>query len=203
MLRFSECKVKNLKKLNLNILPGYSTKFYFKSIFLNDIRLKKTIISYYLKSLLEKQKLKILYGLKESLIKKYLSSLRFKKNLNLNNLVNLRFDTFLYNIGFCSTIIQARQWIVHGHFNINLKKIKKPGFLIEKGNIISINPLSVSIINVCKLNLYVRYNTLSVFNLSSNVLICANTLKSKLIDLNYIEHNYINFKDYLIKQYYI
>lgn len=195
---FLGSKLKKLKRINISLLPGLSTKYFLKS---NKIlKNNKAINSYYLLELIEKQKLKFNFCLKENIIKQYL--LFLKKYKNLNFIINLRLDTFLHNIGFCKTILESRQWITHEHILVNLKIIKQPKFLLKKGDIISLNPNSFSIILLCKKNLYIKYNT---YFLEKNMLyinICLFSMKCILLDLINIIFPFITFKNSLIWNYY-
>ncbi|RME12157.1 MAG: 30S ribosomal protein S4, partial [Aquificota bacterium] len=77
--------------------------------------------------LMEKQKLKFLYGgLREKQFRKYFDEAsRSKGNTGqvLLQLLERRLDNVVYRLGFASTRRQARQWISHGHFLVNGRKV--------------------------------------------------------------------------------
>ncbi len=96
--------------------------------------------------LMEKQKLKFLYGgLREKQFKRYFDEAsRSKGNTGqvLLQLLERRLDNVVYRLGFASTRRQARQWIVHGHFLVNGKKLDIPSYRVEVGDIIELKPSS-------------------------------------------------------------
>ncbi|RMH79592.1 MAG: 30S ribosomal protein S4 [Acidobacteria bacterium] len=96
--------------------------------------------------LLEKQKLKFLYGgLREKQFKRYFDEAsRSKGNTGqvLLQLLERRLDNVVYRLGFAATRRQARQWISHGHFLINGKKVNIPSYRVEVGDVIEVKPTS-------------------------------------------------------------
>ncbi|SHK37679.1 30S ribosomal protein S4 [Thermocrinis minervae] len=96
--------------------------------------------------LMEKQKLKFLYGgLREKQFKRYFEEAsRAKGNTGqvLLQLLERRLDNVVYRLGFASTRRQARQWIVHGHFLVNGKKVNIPSYRVEVGDVIEVKPSS-------------------------------------------------------------
>lgn len=197
MLRYLGPKLKKLKQLNIHMQPGFSTKY---SILKNIKQNNKAIISFYLLELLEKQKIKFTYSLSEKIIKKYIWFIQkyYYKKFNLSNILERRFDTILFNLGYSITIAQARQWIIHGHFFVNFKLIKIPSFLIKKGDIINISPKSYFIIKICKQNLYKKY--IKNFILYNNIYICKKTLITIIYSIKNLQNIFNNL---LIIQYYL
>ncbi|MEJ7621517.1 MAG: 30S ribosomal protein S4 [Aquificaceae bacterium] len=96
--------------------------------------------------LMEKQKLKFLYGgLREKQFKRYFDEAsRSKGNTGqvLLQLLERRLDNVVYRLGFACTRRQARQWIVHGHFLVNGKKVDIPSYRVEVGDVIEVKPSS-------------------------------------------------------------
>ena len=92
--------------------------------------------------LMEKQKLKLLYGgLREKQFKRYFDEAsRSKGNTGqvLLQLLERRLDNVVYRLGFASTRRQARQWVAHGHFLVNGKKVDIPSYRVEPGDIIEV-----------------------------------------------------------------
>src|SRR5690606_17621642 len=54
-------------------------------------------------------------------------------------------DNLVYRMGFASSIRQARQMVVHGHFLVNGKKIDIPSYLCEVGDTITLKEKSRSV----------------------------------------------------------
>lgn len=96
--------------------------------------------------LLEKQKLKFLYGgLREKQFKRYFDEAsRSKGNTGqvLLQLLERRLDNVVYRLGFACTRRQARQWVAHGHFLVNGKKVDIPSYRVEPGDIIEVKATS-------------------------------------------------------------
>jgi small subunit ribosomal protein S4 len=89
----------------------------------------------------EKQKLKVLYGIMERQLRKYFEEAkRFKSNTGFKMIETLerRFDNVVFRLGLASSRRQARQFVNHGHFLINGKKMDIPSYLVKKGDKISI-----------------------------------------------------------------
>lgn len=53
--------------------------------------------------------------------------------INMESIMNRRLQTLVYHMGIATTEHQARQFIVHGHIQINERKVTIPGYLVKKG----------------------------------------------------------------------
>lgn len=96
--------------------------------------------------LMEKQKLKYLYGgLREKQFKRYFDlAAKSKENTGdvLLQLLERRLDNVVYRLGFASTRRQARQLVTHGHVLVNGRKVDIPHYEVDPGDIIEIKPSS-------------------------------------------------------------
>ncbi len=95
--------------------------------------------SEYAKQLMEKQKIRYCYGISEKQLRnvfKKAKSLAGQTGHNLLILLERRLDNVLYRLGMAETRIQARQIITHGHITVNGTKVKSPGFLVRKDDVI-------------------------------------------------------------------
>ena len=102
---------------------------------------KKRKISLYATQNREKQKLRLLYGLKEKQLKNIFLDLQKKKgdiHQHLLTRLESRLDNLVFRSGLVNTRRFARQWVGHGHFLVNGKKINKPNCLIKPGSTISL-----------------------------------------------------------------
>lgn len=93
----------------------------------------------------EKQKLRLTYCLMEKQFKNYFVKADKAAGVTGDKLMQLlerRFDNVVYRLGFASTRMQARQFITHGHFMVNGKKVDIPSFLMKDGDIIEVRPKS-------------------------------------------------------------
>jgi small subunit ribosomal protein S4 len=49
-------------------------------------------------------------------------------------------DNVVYRIGFSPARQQARQWILHGHFTVDGKKVNIPSYRLKPGQVIKWKP---------------------------------------------------------------
>ncbi|KLL03198.1 MAG: 30S ribosomal protein S4 [Mycoplasmataceae bacterium CE_OT135] len=89
----------------------------------------------------EKQKIRFSYGLKEKQLKNLFLKLAGKEGNTaqhvLTHLVS-RLDNLIFRSGLVSTLLWARKWVTQYHFLVNQKKINKPGYLVEPGDVITL-----------------------------------------------------------------
>ncbi len=148
----------------------------------------------------EKQKLRFNYGLTESQLYKYIREARRRKGVTgliLLQLLEMRLDTICYNLGFASTIVQARQLVNHGHIMINNKIVNIPSFQCRLNDVISIKQKSNSK-NLIKSNLLNNKG----LNLSSHLKFDETKLEAIVLD--YCDRDDINLdiKELLVIEYY-
>lgn len=102
-------------------------------------------LSEYGKELKEKQKLRNWYNLGERPLKKYVKEVLAKRGriadpaALLIKILESRFDNVLFRLGFASSRLQARQFVSHGHFLINGKKVNIPSYQTGKGDKIKLS----------------------------------------------------------------
>ena len=92
-------------------------------------------------ALMEKQKIKHYYGLGERQLRRYFGKATHSKGNTGEELLILcerRLDNVVRRAGFTCTRPQARQGIVHGHFQVNGVKVTKPSFLIRPGDVLTL-----------------------------------------------------------------
>ncbi|GIW65847.1 MAG: 30S ribosomal protein S4 [Candidatus Parcubacteria bacterium] len=102
---------------------------------------KPRSLSDFAKQLIEKQKLKNYYLLKEKQLKNFIDKAKKNKEplpLSLIKILESKFDNFVWRSGYSLSKLQSRQLITHGHFLINDKKINLPNYLLKPGDIIKI-----------------------------------------------------------------
>ena len=98
-------------------------------------------VSEYGRQLAEKQKLKIIYGLREKQFRNYFK--RSDKSHNptgqiLLSLLERRLDNVVYRLGLASTRSQAKQFVGHGHFTVNGRRVTIPSYAVKVGDIVEI-----------------------------------------------------------------
>lgn len=100
----------------------------------------------YGRQLLEKQKAKLIYGLRERQFHRYFDLSYKKKGATpeiLASMLESRFDNVIYRLGFASNRAAARQLVSHGHFFLNGRKHNISSTIVKKGDTISVNPKSL------------------------------------------------------------
>ena len=105
---------------------------------------RRRALSEFGQQLLEKQKIKISYGLKESQMVKIFQEASKSGSMvqTIISILEMRLDNAVFKSGFASSRIVARQYIGHGHFMVNGKKVTIPSYRVKVGDIISIKPSS-------------------------------------------------------------
>lgn len=95
--------------------------------------------------LIEKQKAKMIYGLLDRQFRKYVEAAsRSKENTSdvLLRLLETRLDNVIYRLGFAKTRSQARQFVGHGHFTVNGRKVTVPSIAVRVGDVIGVREQS-------------------------------------------------------------
>jgi len=106
---------------------------------------KRKKLSDYAMQLREKQKAKEIYGVLESQFKRTFVQAESQKGVagsNLLILLELRLDSVVYRLGFASNRRQARQFILHGHFTVNGRRVNIPSYQMRTGDIIGLRESS-------------------------------------------------------------
>ena len=92
-------------------------------------------------ALKEKQKIKYYYGFREEQLRRFFSMAKAKQGNTGENLLVLceqRLDNVVRRAGFCLTRPQARQGVVHRHFQVNGTTVDKPSMQVKPGDVITI-----------------------------------------------------------------
>jgi small subunit ribosomal protein S4 len=101
-------------------------------------------LSEYGKQLVEKQKVKHMYGMRERQFRKFYGiankSSEGMPGENLLSLLERRLDNTVYRLKLANTRTQARQIVVHGHIMVNGKKVFSPSALVHVNDEISLMP---------------------------------------------------------------
>ncbi|MGH2691821.1 MAG: 30S ribosomal protein S4, partial [Actinomycetota bacterium] len=91
--------------------------------------------------LLEKQKLKAMYGVGERQLRRYLAEAKRRPGRvgeNLLVLLERRLDNLVLRLGFALTIRHARQLVSHGHLLVDARRVDVPWHLVRPGQTIEI-----------------------------------------------------------------
>jgi small subunit ribosomal protein S4 len=88
-----------------------------------------------------KQKAKRVYGVLERQFRRYFREAERRRGLTGTNLLILlesRLDNVVYRLGFSVSRAQARQWVRHGHFEVNGRKVNIPSYLVQPGDVVAV-----------------------------------------------------------------
>jgi len=107
--------------------------------------------SEYALRLIEKQKLRMNYGLSErQLLRLFVEAAAAQGNTaeRLVELLERRLDNVVFRAGFARTIPAARQLIMHGHVLVENEKVDIPSFRIKRGQAVSIRQRSRKLVTI-------------------------------------------------------
>ncbi|MDA8168592.1 MAG: 30S ribosomal protein S4 [Nitrospiraceae bacterium] len=90
----------------------------------------------------EKQKVKNIYGLLEKQFRNYFEKAAGKKGGStgetLLQFLERRLDNIVFRMGFANNRTQARQFVGHGFFAVNGRKVSIPSYQVKPGEIIEV-----------------------------------------------------------------
>lgn len=102
-------------------------------------------ISVYKAQLLEKQRLRAQYNIRErQMAAVYAKAIKMKgaSDENLIRLLETRLDALVLRAGFAPTIYAAQQLVSHGHFMVNGHKVNAPSYRLRVGDVAQVRPRS-------------------------------------------------------------
>ncbi len=101
--------------------------------------------SQYQTQLIEKQKLRHIYGVLEKQFRRYYKQAARQSGITGENLLRIletRLDNVVYRSGLARTRPQARQLVNHGHFRVNGKKVDIPSYHVRAGDVVTLKERS-------------------------------------------------------------
>jgi small subunit ribosomal protein S4 len=104
--------------------------------------------SEYLVQLREKQKARRIYGVLEKQFRRYYEEATHAKGVTgtrLLQLLELRLDNVVYRGGLAMSRDQARQFVTHGHFQVNGRKVDIPSYRVKAGDVVAVRDRSRSV----------------------------------------------------------
>ena len=105
--------------------------------------------------LVEKQKVKFVYGILEKQFHIYynkVSKMPGKTGENLLTYIERRLDNVVFRLGLAATRREARQLVNHGHFTVNGKKVNIPSYIVNVDDVIEVKESSRSSVVFTRLN---------------------------------------------------
>ena len=100
-------------------------------------------VSEYLLQLQEKQKARFRYGLTERQFRNIFAEASRRQGVtgeNMLRFLELRRDNVSYRTGWAATRPQARQFVGHGHGNVNGRRVDIPSYRLRKGDVVELRP---------------------------------------------------------------
>jgi len=98
-------------------------------------------VSEYQMRLLEKQKLRAIYGVSERQMRRYYERATRKTGVTGEELIRqleTRLDAIVLRLGFALTQRQARQLVSHGHVRVDGRRVDVPSFQVRPGQTIEL-----------------------------------------------------------------
>ena len=106
---------------------------------------KRGKASEYKLQLMEKQKVRLMYGVNEKQFKLTFNKAAKMKGIQGENFLKLlesRLDNIVYRMGLGATRKAARQIVNHGHITVNGKKVDIPSYQVKPGDVIAVKEAS-------------------------------------------------------------
>ncbi len=89
----------------------------------------------------EKQKTRRYYGVQEKQFKNYFAEADRREGMtgeNLLKLIERRLDNVVYRMGMAESRKEARQLVLHEHFELNGKKVNIPSIIVSAGDVVAV-----------------------------------------------------------------
>ncbi|NBK97019.1 MAG: 30S ribosomal protein S4 [Erysipelotrichia bacterium] len=109
---------------------------------------KRVKLTNYGLQLREKQRIRYMYGINErQFYNTYKKAAKMSGVTGHNFLFMLesRLDNVVYRMGFATTRRQARQFVNHGHFLVDGKKVDIPSYQVKPGQVIEVKEKSLNL----------------------------------------------------------
>ncbi|MEO7804762.1 MAG: 30S ribosomal protein S4 [Actinomycetota bacterium] len=113
--------------------------------------------SEYMFQLREKQKARRIYGVLEKQFRGYYKEAARAKGITgtrLLQLLELRLDNAVFRGGLGMSRNQARQFVSHGHFQVNGKKVDIPSYRVKEGDVVQVRERSRSVSRIVEAAAY-------------------------------------------------
>ncbi len=97
--------------------------------------------------MVEKQKLRMHFGVLEAQFRRYVVEATRRKGPSGRNLITdleSRLDNIVWRLGLAPTIPAARQMVVHGHITVDGHRVDRPSFSVKSGQEIALMARSLN-----------------------------------------------------------
>jgi small subunit ribosomal protein S4 len=130
-LKGAKCRTAKCTLENRPTAPGQHAK-----------RIGTKKLSEYGKQLEAKQKVRLMYGIREKQFRRFFDLASKTPGVTGETLLSLlerRLDNVVFRLKMAISRTQARQLTVHGHINVNGKRVKSPSFIVKEGDVITLS----------------------------------------------------------------
>ncbi|MFT7579422.1 MAG: small subunit ribosomal protein S4 [Myxococcota bacterium] len=147
MSRYTGPRLKKMRSLGVD-LPGLSRKSIERRPYppgVHGPKASRRKLSDYARQLMEKQKLRLNYGVSERHLRRLVKEARRSKLATGRKLIELlerRLDNVVFRSGLSSTIPAARQLINHGHVKVNGRRVDIASYRLRIGDEITLRDKS-------------------------------------------------------------
>ncbi|MCA9361069.1 30S ribosomal protein S4 [Candidatus Kaiserbacteria bacterium] len=135
-------KFKIAKRLGAPIFEKTQTQKFALSQARGGKTLKRRAqVSDYKRQLIEKQKMRLTYGITEKQLRRYVDESLTKSHQPISLLMSRlesRLDNVVYRMGLAKTRRLARQMVAHGHIVVNGRKLSIPSYKVTPADVISV-----------------------------------------------------------------
>ncbi len=151
MARYTQPKTKLMRKIGMDLgLKSNPIKVARRIGILPGDHGKKgrRKMSDYASQLLEKQKVRIIYGVLEKQFRNYYATATKNPSATgaaLLSLLERRLDNTVYRLGLAPTRAAARQLVSHGNVNVNNKKLTIPSYSVNEKDVVSLSDKATKI----------------------------------------------------------
>ena len=161
-------------------------------------------ISDYSMRLKEKQKLKYHYALREKQLVNYVrKSKKDRSRAWMETLLitlERRLNNAVFRLNFAPSMAAASQMVRHGHVFVNGKKVTVSGYLLEKGDVITLSDKAYNSVLYMQSQKSPRIPTVpACYNTEKDG---ANKVKASLVDYPIKEDIPFTFEDQLVTEYF-
>lgn len=96
----------------------------------------------------EKQKVRRTYGLMERQFRRYFHEAERQPGVTGENFLKIlesRLDNVVYRLNFARSRAEARQIVLHGHIEVNGRRVNIPSLLVKEGDVVNIKQKSMGL----------------------------------------------------------
>jgi small subunit ribosomal protein S4 len=115
------------------------------------LRTTRTRKTEYARQLMEKQKVKFMYNVREAQFRRYFDIAKRSREPAgriLLQTLERRLDNIVYRLGFARTRLMARHLVSYGHVLVDDKRVDKPSYLVSPGETVALTPKALQIPDV-------------------------------------------------------